>query len=190
MSTDNITTSKVRRNGHGAIGQHSREADDFYPTPRPMTDALLSVESVGSVVWEPACGDGAISKACIARGSRVISTDLVDRGYGVPRIDFLMERDARAPTIITNPPFKLWLKFAEHALTLASEKVILFGRLAILEGKNRGRFYRDQPPARVWVHSSRTKWDFKDFGKQTGMIAFCWIVWERGSKGTQLGWLP
>lgn len=35
---------------------------NFYPTPPPVTEALLEVEDFGSQVWEPACGDGAISE--------------------------------------------------------------------------------------------------------------------------------
>jgi hypothetical protein len=33
-------------------------------------------------IWEPACGDGAMSRELAAAGHTVISTDLVDRGYG------------------------------------------------------------------------------------------------------------
>lgn len=183
-------TSKVRRNGHGAIGQYQRERDDFYATPRPMTEALLDAEPITTPAWECACGDGAISEALKARGVDVVSTDLVGRGYGESRIDFLMEHRLRAPAIISNPPFKLWVEFARHALSLSADKVILLGRLGILEGKERGRLYRQHPPARIWVHSSRTKWEFKDFGESTGMIAFCWIVWERGNTDCRIGWLP
>lgn len=84
----------------------NREKDDFYPTPDAATMALLSREQFDPDVWEPACGDGAISRIFEAAGHRVVSTDLVDRGYGEPRVDFLMESRLLAPHIVTNPPFK------------------------------------------------------------------------------------
>jgi len=40
------------------------------------------VESFEGQIWEPACGDGAISRVLEAAGYQVISTDLIDRGYG------------------------------------------------------------------------------------------------------------
>lgn len=42
----------------------NRSRDDFYPTPPEMTRALLSVELFYGAIWEPACGDGAMSRAC------------------------------------------------------------------------------------------------------------------------------
>jgi len=60
----------------------NRERDDFYPTPPAGTRALLEVESFTGPIWEPACGDGAISKVLESAGHQVISTDLIDRGYG------------------------------------------------------------------------------------------------------------
>ena len=81
----------------------NREKDDFYETPPEATRALLSVESFEGAIWEPACGRGAISKVLEGAGHEVISTDLMDRGYGENRVDFLMEWRPLAPNIVTNP---------------------------------------------------------------------------------------
>jgi hypothetical protein len=59
-----------------------RVPHDFYPTPPEAVRALLSVETFTGSVWEPACGDGAISKVLIEAGFEVVSTDLIDRGFG------------------------------------------------------------------------------------------------------------
>src|SRR5438874_9423105 len=91
----------------GVIPSADREKDDFYPTPAPATVALLAKEQFGPSIWEPACGDGAISKVLEANGHNVVSTDLFNRGYGEARIDFLMEQQLLAPQIVTNPPFKM-----------------------------------------------------------------------------------
>ena len=71
--------------------------------------------------WEPACGDGAISRVLGAAGFEVFSTDLVDRGFGLGGRDFLANHTTLADHIITNPPFSpprgLAARFVEHALT-------------------------------------------------------------------------
>ena len=82
-----------------------RAAFEFYPTPPEAVRALLSVESFEGSVWEPACGDGAISKVLEAAGYQVVSTDLIDRGYGAGRQDFLKSDRTFAKNIITNPPY-------------------------------------------------------------------------------------
>ena len=69
----------------------SRQKDDWYPTPPAATKALLDVEGFGHEVWEPACGDGAISKLLDEWGFRSISTDLNDYSYGKSGVDFLLE---------------------------------------------------------------------------------------------------
>lgn len=169
-----------------------REENDFYPTPPEGTRALLSVESFVGSIWEPACGDGAISQELEAAGYTVRSTDLIDRGYGTPGVDFLQQKD-RCRNLVTNPPFKLALPFMKHALAVTDRKVALLGRLAWLEGQRRRALYEAHPPARVWVFSRRLTmlrggWDG---GKGGGsMTAFAWFVWDRDHRGaTVLGWL-
>ena len=88
----------------GSRSTGSLRGDDFYSSPLETVTALCGVEKFAGPIWEPACGDGAISKVLVARGYDVVSTDLVSRGYGPGRVDFLMEYEARAPNIITNPP--------------------------------------------------------------------------------------
>ena len=175
-----------------------REKDDFYPTPRRGTEALLAVESFSGSIWEPACGDGAISDVLDEYyPGQVWSTDLVARGYGLDEVDFL---GPCAPAnsvdhIITNPPFKYAEKFAELALIRARSKVALLLRLSWLEGAKRRKLFESTPLARVWVFSSRLsigRGAARDMGKGGGgMIAFAWFVWDKEHKGPPvLGWLP
>jgi len=60
-----------------AVDSANRQKDDFYPTPPEGTRALLSVERFDGSIWEPACGDGAISRVLIEAGYEVVSSDLV-----------------------------------------------------------------------------------------------------------------
>lgn len=171
----------------------NRQKDDFYPTPPIATRALLGVETFDGPIWECACGDGAISKILEAIGHSVISTDLVDRGYGTPRIDFLMEYQARAPNIVTNPPFKFAREFVNNALRLTTGKVAILARLAWLEGKSRRELFEHSPLARVWVFSGRIPMlrnGDEMMAGGGGMIAFAWFVWEHGFTGKPtLGWI-
>jgi len=87
----------------GRIHQ-SRARFEFYPTPPEATLALLSAETFDGSVWEPACGQGHISKVLAGAGIEVVSTDLVQRDYGTGDVDFLRETVSRAKHIVTNPP--------------------------------------------------------------------------------------
>jgi hypothetical protein len=172
-----------------------RQPDDFYATPPRCTEALLSVEMFSGRVWEPACGDGAISRVFEAAGHNMVSTDLVDRGFGAARRDFLMELDLAAPNVVTNPPFKLADEFVLHALHLGASKVAIFQRTAWLEGRARyAALWKPYPPVRIWQFCGRqTLWRGDDADKRDkgGAIAFAWFVWERGYRGAPaMGWLP
>lgn len=173
--------------------KENRERDDFYPTPPRATHALLSVENFEGGIWEPACGDGAISKVLEAAGHEVYSTDLIDRGYGVAGVDFLLDYQTTADNIITNPPFKHAEEFVTHALRRSRRKVAMLCRLAWLEGKARKLMFESTPLARVWVFSGRIP--MLRGGEEMlkgggGMIAFAWYVWDRQHTGKpEIGWL-
>lgn len=95
-----------------------RKKDDFYATTDEAIKALCQFRMQPKRVWEPCCGDGAIAAYLSRMGSDVAATDLVDRGYGVPRVDFLMEWKKPANAIITNPPFNLAHDFIRHSVSL------------------------------------------------------------------------
>jgi hypothetical protein len=44
---------------------------DFYPTPAWATYALIDNEKFSEDIWEPACGDGAMSKVLAEMESRL-----------------------------------------------------------------------------------------------------------------------
>jgi len=177
----------------GIIPSADRERDDFYPTPPAGTRALLAVERFEGAIWEPACGQGDMSRELEAAGYQVISTDLLDRGYGEARVDFLMEWQPRAPNIVTNPPFKHAEGFVRKALSLTTGKVAMLCRLAWLEGKQRRELFEGTPLARVWVFAGRLQIQrgrLAETSDASGMVAFAWFVWEHGHCGAPaLGWV-
>ncbi len=180
------------KSNRSIVGQsRGRPTGDFYPTPRHATEALLDVETFAGTVWEPACGDGAISTVFEERGHAVISTDLVDHGYGEAGIDFLLDYRTTANNVVTNPPYTLAQAFVEHALGRADRKVAMFLKLVFLEGQRRRRMFETTPLARVWVFSKRLRLP-RSGGtyEQHGMIAFAWFVWEHGhADAPTLHWL-
>lgn len=186
-----MSVTTAQRAAGVAVDHENREKDDFYPSPPEAIEELLRVEKFNGPIWEPACGDGAISKVLKAAGHHVESTDLVDRGYGVPRIDFLMEYTLHAPNVVTNPPFKNATAFARHAWHLGAQKIALLCRLNFLEGVERRTLFAESGLSRVWVFSYRLQmWRGAEQGVGTSMFAFAWFIWDREHTGpTQLGWI-
>jgi hypothetical protein len=163
--------------GHGK--QLDRVKDDFYPTPNYVIDALLNRETFEGEIWEPACGDGAISKVLKSRGHTVFSSDLIDRNYGDAHFDFLLSH-RKTDNIITNPPFNIGTKFTVHALDLASRKVAIFNKLSFLEGKERrDRIYSLNKLKTVYVFSQRVTFN----QGSGGMLAFAWFVFDKEYNG-------
>lgn len=188
-----MTTSQARAGppkgsrGLGGARGFAREKHDFYPTPRALIDPLIAryKSHLSGGVWEPACGDGAICRVLVEHGIESVGTDLIDRGYGTARRDFLLELERPDDTdaIVTNPPFRLWREFAEHALSLRPGFVGLLGRLQLLEGKRASTMFRETGLSRVLISAGRVNMlpivdgkPVEDKG-HNGMIAWAWFCW-------------
>jgi len=166
---------------------------DFYPTPPWATRALLAHETFIGNVWEPACGDGAMSRVLADAGLRVESSDVNDYGFGRTGVDFLTAHPVYPDNVVTNPPFSLAEAFVERALMQARHKVALLLRLAFLESAGRySRLYSVHPPARVWVFTERIT--MYPAGQETGgsgTTAYAWFVWDKAvsDSSTALKWI-
>ncbi len=166
------------------------DGPDFFPTPAWATHALIDNEDFCGDIWEPACGDGAMSEVLETTGNKIVSSDLYDRGYGEGGHDFLNSwRNAK--NIVTNPPYNAAEGFVREGLDRAERKFALLLRLAFLEGANRQRtIFTDAPPSRVWVFSERiTFYPAGAVKKGTGTTAYAWFVWDQDASGTELKWL-
>jgi hypothetical protein len=160
--------------------KNDRIKDDFYPTPVEATEKLLQQIKLDGDIWECACGDGAISKVLLQHGYKVYSSDLIDRGYGVVNEDFL-KSNLRSDNIITNPPFKLSLEFALHAMKLARKKVIFLHKLVFLESKKRNeQLFKLNKLEKVLIFSQRLP--FKGYDKG-GLMCFAWFVFDVNYNG-------
>lgn len=168
------------------------EGPDFFPTPEWATHALIDNEAFEGSIWEPACGDGSMARVLKTTGCSVVSSDLYDRGYGEPGIDFL-ESSRDADNIVTNPPYNAAEGFVRAGLAQSRHKLALLLRLAFLEGANRQRtIFANLPPARVWVFSERiTFYPAGAVRQGSGTTAYAWFVWDKdATKSTELKWFP
>lgn len=126
------------------------------------------------MIWEPACGSGAICEIFKNRGYNIIGTDLNQFGYGDPYINFL-ETDISCDWIITNPPFSKATAFIEHALSLNKPCAFLL-KSQFWHAKSRLKLFESNPPSYVLPLTWRP--DFL-FGKKSGSptMEVIWTVW-------------
>ncbi len=168
--------------GHNKDGD--REKNDFYPTPIDATEELLQKQKFIGDIWEPACGDGAMSRVMEDFGYNVFSTDLVDRGYGQSGVDFLMEMQ-KFDNIVTNPPFSLAMEFTLKALELARNKVVMLSKISYLEGlERREKLFNQKKLEKVLVFSRRIPFKKANVeGKGSGLMAFGWFIYDVNYNG-------
>ena len=174
-----------------------RADNDYYATDPRAIELLLEVEEFSKEIWEPACGEGHLSKALEKHGYSVISTDLIYRGFGDPEpLDFLKESlDDFNGDIITNPPYKYAHEFVMRALDSVKDghKVAMFLKIQFLEGKARRTLFDNYPPKTVYVSTSRLicakNGDFEKYAKSNA-VCYAWYVWVKGCKGdTVVKWI-
>lgn len=172
--------------GASSHSEHERESHDYYATEPVCAAELLQVVNATNI-WECACGEGHLAKVFDICGVLSKATDLIDRGYGQGGVDFLRCREKHDGWIVTNPPYKYAVEFAEHALSLAPN-VAMFLKLTFLEGQKRKKFFEHHPPKYIYVYSSRRKCamngEFDDLGSSAACYA--WFIWEADFKGDSI----
>jgi len=183
---------KTARRLVGTVVSNDRKEQDFYPTPKWATEALLDREIFIGSMWEPACGDGAISEVLKSRGFTPYSSDLINRGYPCDEIDFF-ETNAKFDNIITNPPFSLCTEFILKSKQSANSKIAMFLKTTALEGNKRHKMWIDTefPFARIYQFVNRVSFG-KSEGthKSGGMMAFAWFVWDKNHIGSPtISWI-
>ncbi len=166
---------------------------DIHPTPKIWTMVLLEYMSFHGRIWEPACGDGAMSKTLIEAGYKVVSTNLPDQGYGRVQ-DFLTTKKARAPNIVTNPPYRYGTQFIQHALKLVNypaEGVVamLLGLTALGGVARMHNLWWITPPRRIVIIPNHMPNIYTGTGYTFNHM---WCIWDSKIKGTdcKINWLP
>ena len=175
-----------------------REDNDFYATD-PNTLRLLLDElkkdgvELHTSIWEPACGQGHLSEVLREKGYNVLSTDLIDRGYGEVNADtdFLHGKYYTHTRfngdVLTNPPYKYAKEFVETAIDKVENGcyVVMLLKIQFLEGKERYKLFKKYPPKYIYVNSSRqTCYINGDMSKKMSSAScYCWFIWQKGFEG-------
>ena len=168
-----------------------REEHDFYATDPKAVRLLLELEHFEGVIWECACGEGHLSKEMERLGYEVISSDLIDRGFG-KQYDFLSEKPLKISinsdgvNIVTNPPFRYAQEFVEKALSIVphGKKVAMFLRIQFLETKKRAALFKKYPCKKIYVAASRIECAINaEFTGKPTAACYAWFVWEKGYTG-------
>lgn len=178
--------------GASSHTDEEREQNDYYATNPNTLKPLLEKEKLSINIWECACGEGHLSKELIKYGFNVKSTDLINRGYGIPNIDFLKTNELFNGDILTNPPYKFAYEFIDHALTLINKgnKVVMFLKLQFLEGQQRRKLFDTMQLKKVYVFSKRQQCAKNGEFKGTSAVAYAWFVWVKGFNGyPQIEWI-
>lgn len=167
-----------------------RPEADFYGTPISLVDLAIKeilpnhLNSSSLKIWEPACGDGAISERLIKAGfTNLLSSDIRETDYVKQNgkvIDFLSDSTLKGDVIITNPPFSLFDEFVMQAKKKA-KLVIFIGKLNFFGAYNR---WKDG----VWdylmeTHIFNRQVDYRTPYREDGLfhvgnLVTGWFVWR------------
>ena len=165
---------------------HSARGVDAYFSPPEAVASLLAIEAqhLPKRIWEPAAGDGAIVRPLREAGYEVVASDIADYGLDDCRtgVDYLKaESVPGVDGVITNPPYKLAVSFAQKAVREAPYLALLL-RTNFLESTKRLPFFREHEPARIWIASRRLPMMHR-FGwtgpQAPSNTCFAWFVWDR-----------
>jgi hypothetical protein len=161
-----------------------REVRDFYPTPPEPTLALLASPEGERLrdfpcVWEPANGDGAMTRLLLAAGHKVVASDISDG------CDFFDVAEAPAPAIVTNPPYQEinWRdgkgRWVTHANALGVEYMALLLSWNWPGAAGHSVTWEEWQPARVYL----MRWKIDFTGQGAPPMLNGWFVWDRKHEG-------
>ena len=174
-----------------------REENDFYATDSYAVLKMANkFKELGfhKKIWECACGKGHLSKPLIELGYDVLSTDLIDRGFGEIE-DFLQSNREWEGDIITNPPFKNAVDFIEKSMEILKDgrKAAFLLKIQFLETRKRAEIFKKHGLKAVVVNSERIccamNGDFDLYFKKKngkyigGTQCFAWFIFEKGYEG-------
>ncbi len=178
------------------VSGYQRAGQDFYATPAWVTEALLRHVRFRGPVWEPCCGDGAMSSVLAGQGYDVVSTDLMDRGFGEAGVNFLTTYTVPSGcrSIVTNPPYgdsgshaaqsrspTAMLDFLRHAMMLTRSvqgQLALLVRLQWVAGRRVADVMSAGPFAATIVLTRRIRWfDMGEFTKNA-QHHHAWVVFD------------
>jgi len=166
---------------------------DFFSSPAHAVESLFERESFEGDVWEPASGQGVMSRV-IENYNECYSSDIRENCYGEGDLDFLhTDTDFEVDNIITNPPYIYMRDFIEKAKSTATRKIAFLSKLSFLEGKKKYPMWKDTefPFKCVYVFSKRLNFFVEQEQREVdGSVGYAWYVWDKNYKGApQIEWI-
>lgn len=192
----------------GGGKKENRRELDFYPTPSEVTIALMNFlitnnilpTSKETVIWEPACGNGAMANIISSYGYLVMSSDIaketdingIQFPAGNSSTDFLDDNIKTRincegiTAIITNPPFNKSEEFIRKALEY-SPIVCMLLKSQYWHAKKRYKLFTEKKPAYVLPLTWRP--DFLEHERKnkkgSPTMEVAWSVWTKNSIDTK-----
>lgn len=163
---------------NGGNSETGRVENDLYETTPECVHSLLSEVTISkeATIWEPACGNGALSEVLINDyGYEVVSEDLIEREYGQGGVDFLQSESLKGDVIITNPPFEYAEEFIRKAYELSPVAFAFILPMNYWNASSRLRLWDDCRPAVIYPMTWRP--DFRNLGRPT--MNCMWCLWTR-----------
>ena len=148
-----------------------RKKYDYYPTPEWAYSVLPLDYDLFNTALEPCEGDGRIFNYLTKQGLKV---DWCEIQKGKDFFNYQGEVDL----VLTNPPYSIAIDFVKKALTIAPTVVMLL-RLGFLGSKKRHQFFLDNPPAALYILSSRPSFTGDN---KTDSSDYAWFVWDKVDK--------
>lgn len=170
-----------------------RNTNDFYQTPKTMTQHLLNSLKINKKdsIFEPSCGGGAIVNVLKENNYKNISYS--DKYSVESPIDYIKCDIKQYDYVITNPPFKHALEFIEKSYLTARNKFFLLLPHDYLHGLERYKknAFRGLERYDIFIRKPMLDNTVRDDGKySTGMLAYAWFTFN--SKPTKkepvFGW--
>lgn len=181
MQYDKQITARIL----GDKSAYGRKERDFYPTPEDVTQALIDYLSIpkNSVIWEPACGNGALSKVLKDNQYQVIETDII-KGQ-----DFLTCDDVKCDWVITNPPFSLSEQFIERCASTGKPFALLL-KSQYWHAKSRLKLFKSVCPSHVLPLTWRPDFLAGTRGKGSPFMDMIWVVWRNSEQREYAKYVP
>lgn len=167
----------------GANQRKVKGGVDLHETPPQAVRALLKVEQLPAIVWDPCCGPGAIVRELQESGRGVWASDLINYAWGQDHIGSFFDWTTPPPkvqAIVMNPPYRQATEFIEHGLDLVPEIYALVRLNWIAAVRERHPHVYDRL-ARVHVFSRRlpmmhrANWAGP---KASSQFDHAWCCWE------------
>jgi hypothetical protein len=143
-----------------------------------------------------------MSTVLAAHGHHVVSTDLMQRGFGTPVVDFLQCRDVpgQCRGIVTNPPYgdsgshagqarspMAMRNFLSHALMLTASvqgQLALPVRLQWIAGRRVAEIMSAAPFSAVIVLTHRIRWFDRGENTSAAQHHHAWVVFDHAHPGS------